>query len=436
MTMEESVVRKEMMRLWKENFHDSDEYIRLIFDSYFTLDMVEYEVRDDKIVAAILAIPYRFGNSHHQLRGLYLCGLSTDVKYRRKGIMNILIERFRAKTDTAEYAFLFLIPAGTGLQKYYHDRGFVNAFYKIPLRYVSSHNFRRDFENSIQGDHRELEAIKRKYYDSLTLHKITVRSDGKVNENEDEQGKELRNKICIFIKYREGLGKDMQLLHTSDDIQNAIDECVISGGEVYALMDRNKDVTAVTFFHVDKDDKNISVYYLTHSDAESKYRIMEEISHNYDGYSITQWHYPVKSEAGGLWQPFYSASLPEAPGVGAVGEAERVYYRSNHSEVYGMARILNIYEILKFQAEERSDLKYSILVKEGFPLRYIRYEAKDGQMRRSDVTEALSDSEKQQVLMTERDVAEILFRRPDSDPIVEEVMELPPLSGSISLMLD
>ena len=65
-----------------------------------------------------------------------------------------------------------------------------------------------------------------------------------------------------------------------------------------------------------------------------------------------------------------------------------------------------------------------------------QYKCKNGLVERVDLTDKLSDKEKRQVLMTERDIAEILFRRPDSDPIVEEVMELPPLGGAISMMLD
>ena len=101
-----------------------------------------------------------------------------------------------------------------------------------------------------------------------------------------------------------------------------------------------------------------------------------------------------------------------------------------------MARILNLHEILKFQAGERRDLKYSILVKEGKTPSFVKYQAKNGEVFASDVTTTLSDDEKRRVLMTEEDVAEILFRRPDTDPIVEEVMELPPLGGAISMMLD
>lgn len=423
--MEDSIVRKEMMRLWKENFHDSDEYINLVFDTYLSPEMVEYEERDGKIVSALLAVPYSFGNARHSIRGLYLCGLSTDENYRGKGIMGAVLERFINRIDRSKFAFAFLILADNGLQKYYHDRGFVNAFYRMPQRYVSSHDFRREYQISINGAHDELIKAKMRYFDSLKLHKVEPDSDS-----------ELLDKICIFIKSQEGKRVDMQLMHSDTDIQTGIAECLISGGAVYALENDKGEVVAVAFFYVDKDEKHLSIYYFTAEDSGAGHRLLEEIKKSYADYSMTLWRYPIKAEATGLWQPFYGAVLPEAPLAGVVGESLKDYYPSSHSEVYGMARILNLHEILKFQAVERRDLKYSILVKQGKTPRFMKYQAKNGDVVASDVTAMLSDDEKRSILMTEEDVAEILFRRPDTDPIVEEVMELPPLGGAISMMLD
>ena len=101
-----------------------------------------------------------------------------------------------------------------------------------------------------------------------------------------------------------------------------------------------------------------------------------------------------------------------------------------------MARILNLYEILKFQAEERHDLKYSILVKNEENNILTRFVAENGSLVSSELkTDTVSQN---QILeaMDDREVASILFRHPDSDHIVEEVLEIPPLGGSINLMLD
>ena len=131
--MNEIEIKEGMMRLWKETFHDSEEYVRLVFDAFFNIEMVEYEEIDGNIVAALLAVPYYFGNSSHQLKGLYLCGLSTDPAYRKHGIMGGLIERLASRMKNSGHSFMFLIPADEELQRYYRDRRFVNAFYRIRL---------------------------------------------------------------------------------------------------------------------------------------------------------------------------------------------------------------------------------------------------------------------------------------------------------------
>lgn len=434
---ENSFVKDQMKELWKENFHDSDEYVDLIFDAYFNLDMVEYEVRDDKVVAALMGVPYKFGNAKNSIKGIYLCGLSTAPDYRRNGIMGALMERFAKRVNRDKYSFLFLIPANDGLQKYYKDRGFVDAFYKVQQHYVSNHNFKREFDNSIQNDPKELQDLKCKRFDTLNVIFVSKSDTISNADNITKIDESLINDVCIFINSREQNRDGMQLIHSVEDCSTAVRECLVSDGRLYAVRDAENKITAVALLYEDKEEKNVRLYYMVSDDDESGYKMLEKIKRDFEECSLTVMKYPVRAEsATGLWQPFFGAALPEAPAAGAVGEMERGYFPVAHSEVYGMARILNVYEILKFQAGERHDLKYSILAKEGSDPRFMQYKCKNGLVERVDLTDKLSDKEKRQVLMTERDIAEILFRRPDSDPIVEEVMELPPLGGAISMMLD
>ena len=59
--MEAKEIKSQMMKLWKDTFHDSDDYISMVFDNYFSAEIVEYEERDGEIVAAMMAVPYHFG---------------------------------------------------------------------------------------------------------------------------------------------------------------------------------------------------------------------------------------------------------------------------------------------------------------------------------------------------------------------------------------
>ena len=58
--MKKDVVRKQMVELWKNTFHDSDDYVNMIFNSYFDMDLVAYHEVGGKVVAALLGVPYNF----------------------------------------------------------------------------------------------------------------------------------------------------------------------------------------------------------------------------------------------------------------------------------------------------------------------------------------------------------------------------------------
>lgn len=423
--MNDTDIRKEMMRLWKDTFHDSDEYINLVFDAYFNPEFVEYEERDGRVVSAMMAVPYCFGNGRNRLHGLYLCGLATDPEYRRKGIMSGMIDRLAERMQASEYSFLFLIPADVGLQRYYKDQGFVNAFYRIKDRYTSVHDFNLEYENILNGEDERVSGIKRRYCERIICKKIShmpVSSEDEID--------------CVisYIMECELSGKDLGILHSSKDLSVAIKECIISGGCLYYCLNYENRITGVAFTAI--CENTVSVYLLIAADRCSYYRILSEIKKDYPLRGITLCRYPVKSESSGLWSPYYGAALPEAPAAGAVGVSERIYDAVAHSEVYGMARILNLREILKFQAGERSDLKYSILVKNDKNGKFERFRAKDGKLYYEEISSANGEPENSVDVMNRREVAEILFRRPDSDPIIEEVLSLPPLAGTINLMLD
>ncbi len=184
--MKPSELKQQMMKLWKDTFQDSDTYISMVFDNYFSYELVEYEERDGEVVAAMIAIPYDFvlgglfaGKSYNKflpdddclgnrrcvyccpdcervqkrcvefsesesnpetthfenenseigiLSGLYLCGLATKPEYRGSGIMSRLIERINERAAALGYAFTFLIPASRELRNYYSSRGYINSF--------------------------------------------------------------------------------------------------------------------------------------------------------------------------------------------------------------------------------------------------------------------------------------------------------------------
>ena len=146
-------IKLQIMKLWKDTFHDTDEYIKLVFDNYFNPELVEYKVENGEVLAAMLGVPYYFdmkpdkvnNQETGKLKGLYLCGLATKPECRKRGYMSRMIEDINQRAFKLDFDFSFLIPADGGLKKYYSDRGYVESFYRVKENYLPCHNFENEY---------------------------------------------------------------------------------------------------------------------------------------------------------------------------------------------------------------------------------------------------------------------------------------------------
>lgn len=445
--MEENEVKRQMMNLWKETFHDSEDYIRLVFDAYFDPEYVEYEEREGRIIACLLAVPYTFGNDNYAINSVYLCGLSTYYKNRGEGIMTQIMKRIEEKMRKKGYAFMFLIPANSGLRRYYNNRGFINGFYRSALHYTSLHDFKRDFYTSLSMEETALYEVKKDYFDRSTI-KIIDRMEGL---NEGLVMAELTN----FIKDCENRQKGMTLYQNPQQINIFLKETVLSGGKIVVCRNGNGEYAAVGLYSVSESEiKENGRYAMNYG---SLCKIREAVIFTGGGRNLTVYQYRYENQSGekAIWNPMFSTVFPDAGQVGAIGTMERVFNPNKFSEVYGMVRILSISEILIFLNNWRKDLKYSILVRQENNGKIIEISSKNGHVTCSEIKNNIavdSDEElgnknrkivyikdsngKERMVLTERDLGEILFRRPGGDRIIEEAFDLPAMNGKISLLLD
>ena len=138
-----------------------------------------------------------------------------------------------------------------------------------------------------------------------------------------------------------------------------------------------------------------------------------------------------------LWYRTYGSVMPESSQTAAISVSERVYSLSAHTKVYGMVKILSLYEILKFMAETSRDLIYSFLVRElGGVSEVNKYMFRNGKISMLSMQEEEIVGNAATDIMSVRDVAEIIFRRRDGDNLITEAFGIPSINASISLMLD
>lgn len=448
--MEKEEIRKQMMGLWKENFHDSEGYIRLVFDQYFDLDNIEYEERDGRIVASLLAIPYQFGNGNYAITGAYLCGLSTQNKYRGEGIMTDLLYRIEKKMRTKGFAFMFLIPADKGLNRYYTDRGFINGFYRTYLHYTSIHDFKRDYFSTISKEEKRLFEVKKRYFDGLLVEEI--------NDLSGLSEAKIFEELIGFIEGCQRQQKGLSLYQTYQQISTFLTETVLSGGRIMVGRNSEGEIAGLSLYTQSETElREIGRYALNYG-VLCKLRESVLLLGGGRNLTVIQYGYEKSLDSTEIWNPMYSAFLPTADQVGAVGIIERTYNPNSHSEIYGMVRILSISEILKFLSRWRRDLKYSILMRQENGEEIFRFSSKNGQL---EIQEVINNSNSKdgeilenagnknrkivhikdssgydKIVLSERDLGEILFRRPGSDRLIEEAFGLPALNGKISLLLD
>ena len=395
--MEPNELRRKMMGLWKETFHDSEEYVNLIFNACYDPALVEYETAGNDLISALMGIPYEFGGAEGRIRGLYLCGLATKNKFRGKGIMTRLLERINRRAANLGFAFTFLIPSSERLARWYASRGYVGAFHRCPLNYTSVHDFKLEYDNLLDQQKGKVADLKRRLYETLKCQRVSDSTP----EEELRQIKEM----MIADQNRQ---LDMEVYHDEKGIDTIIKESLVSGAPIYYCVTPQGNVAAVAFMSPGTHSI-IEAKRIYSSDLCSRYRLLEYVKSQHPDQSVRVYVNPMESE------------------------------RRKLAETYGMAKILDLHEILKFQASAHGDLKYSILVNGTENSEIVKYDIRSGKVISKTYDENSEEGKEllsRMSTMSHRDISNVLFRRPDSGVLVAEAFGMPSLGGFISLMLD
>lgn len=462
-------IKQQMMKLWKDTFHDSDEYIHLVFDNYFNRELIAYKEVNGEIIAALLAVPYDFNvnipddkdaNDYDSgelikfdsiitrnlyeniscdlniLKGLYLCGLATKKTYRHNGIMTELIEEINEKAKNLNFDFTFLIPADDALEYYYRLRGYVGAFKRYENNFVAGYQFKKskNYEKGkmlVIDNFTQLSSIKLSIIEDNHIdYKYIYEADKKENiftEIDDRIFKSVQEYIHARIRIDEINNRGVTLFHSKDDVKNILEENILFGGNIFIS---DAGVAVINF----TDDK-IIIPHIFCNDISARDELLQAVSDKF----------PLK--------PIIYYSYAED--------------KNNHllePKNYGMIRFLKVDEILKFVAESSRDLKFSILVKDVDEGEMRLYNAEDGRltsvalndhsnvdiyktMKRGEVLPREKKSEWAEELaklknggevteLTIRELTEILCRNPEAPDYARMAFSLPRIPFCMSYMLD
>jgi len=235
-----TALRTEMMRMWKEIFHDSDDYISLFFDNYFSPGNVFYRLNDDaELIAMMFAIPcdFRCDYLSESLHALYLCGLATDVAYRGRGIMSDMIKDLNTYARNGGFDFTFLIPADTGLRMYYSRLGYKN-------------NMKR---------HKVI--ITRDMCDDLDCRFRVITYSGEIDD-------EIKEDICGYASQSEKSFEGVNIFRNLNGWNVILKEHLQSGGSVVVSRGGvSCSVNGIVFYNSDGVDVNVNFMYAEDRDT-------------------------------------------------------------------------------------------------------------------------------------------------------------------------
>ncbi|MCM1290969.1 MAG: GNAT family N-acetyltransferase [Prevotella sp.] len=376
-------VKSEMKKLWRLTFHDSDEYINLVFDTYFHPKFVEYVEKNNEIVSALLAVPYNFERliwdeqddkySIGKLKGLYLCGLATKTEFRNRGYIKTLIERVNKKAYDLNYDFTFLIPAEDRLHDFYLRQKYVDCFRRVEDRYIKGYDFIGKYNvgeilkiNKISGSNVVFE------YGEYVVKSINNILDG------------LNEKLLDFYEYKRLSEKYFELKHSVKDFNAVLNENYISGGSVVSIFNKNRVCVGFLLFNINDNNECIIPHLYCNNELE-KNLLLQGVSILYPEYDILLYTYPDDISRESLRSQFINLNYTENDIDDIRPDVETVYNVACHPINYGMGRILHVYEILKFADNVLENLKYSILIKEDFDNIERYYTNKNGRVQMQTV---------------------------------------------------
>lgn len=121
-------IKEQVKVLWKQCFHDSDEFIDFYFQKRYTDDLNSCAEADDRVIAALQRIPYSLTYEGMEMPVAYISGACTDSAYRNKGVMRQLLAEAHRRMYREGIMFSTLIPAEEWLKGYYARSGYANCF--------------------------------------------------------------------------------------------------------------------------------------------------------------------------------------------------------------------------------------------------------------------------------------------------------------------
>ncbi len=108
-------------QLWKECFHDSDDFLDLYFEEKYRHDRAIALRSDGALVAAAHLLPYRMTFYGSVLHAGYISGLCVRPDHRGRGLAREILHRAHRELYRCGGTVSFLIPGSDELRRFYEE---------------------------------------------------------------------------------------------------------------------------------------------------------------------------------------------------------------------------------------------------------------------------------------------------------------------------
>lgn len=124
-------------KLMSDTFGDNLSFTKLFFRFFYRDNVLLYEI-DGKIVSMAFLLPATMKIDQKELAMTYLYACATDTQYRKRGLMNRILDKAFHDAVARNEAGTFLLPANEPLYHFYETAGFETFFYCKQKAYFDS----------------------------------------------------------------------------------------------------------------------------------------------------------------------------------------------------------------------------------------------------------------------------------------------------------
>ena len=178
---EDDLTQKEVKKVWKDSFSDSDDFVDFYFKHRYN-DDVNMVRRDDtgRLLSSMQLIPYLMTYCNSEVRSAYVSGACTAADCRNRCEMRKLLQEAHRRLYTEGVDIISLIPADDWLHTYYAGSGYADCF---P---VCEQHLRIDLENQPLG------------YTTYTFSTLALTSEEEINEVYAYFDRKMRERSCYL----------------------------------------------------------------------------------------------------------------------------------------------------------------------------------------------------------------------------------------------